>query len=150
MRRPVFSFLFICAACLCLALSVPAAKAQQYPDASEPVRISGEISDLLLRQDIDGAVAEAAPISLVAPADLKEAFNNILRLSDGRYTDLVYSRLYGKTEEDIIYKLRFANAILFVRYLFHVDGGKWKLFDVEFKTESSEPFPKDWRHIYPK
>ena len=150
MGRPAFSFLLACAACLWIVLSVPAARAQQYPDASEPVRISGEISELLMRQDVDAAVAKAAPISLISPADLKNFFNKILNLSDGRYTDLVYSRLYGQTEQDIIYKVRFANAILFVRYLYHVDGGKWKLFNLAFDTESNRPFPEDWHHIYPK
>lgn len=86
---------------------------------------------------------------MISPADLKNAFSKVLNLNGGRYMDQVYSRLYGKSEADIIDKLKFTDSILFVRYLLHVDNGEWKIFDIEFKTESSAPFPKEWRHIYP-
>ena len=62
----------------------------------------------------------------------------------------MYSKNYGKTQADVIYKLRFSNAVLFLRYLYHVEGGQWRLFDFSLKTETDYPFPKDWPHIYPQ
>ena len=57
---------------------------------------------------------------------------------------LVYARDYGRTEKDIIYKIDFDKAFLFVRYLYHVDNGAWRLIHIHLKTENEEPFPKEW------
>ena len=52
--------------------------------------------------------------------------------------------------KDIIHKINFSKAFLFVRYLYHVNNGAWRLIHIDLKTENEEPFPKDWAHIYPK
>ena len=41
-------------------------------------------------------------------------------------------------------------AFLFVRFLYHVDRGAWRLIHVDLKIEDELPFPKDWLHIYPQ
>ena len=56
----------------------------------------------------------------------------------------------NKDEMDVIYKIDFDKAFLFVRFLYHVDNGAWRLIHVYLKTENDEPFPKDWGHIYPQ
>jgi hypothetical protein len=71
-------------------------------------------------------------------------------LGQGQYTDLVYSRDYGRTEKDVIFKIDFDKAFLFVRYLYQVDNGAWRLIHIHLKTEDELPFPQDWPHIYPK
>ena len=145
MRR----FRFLLAGALCLGLAA-AAKAQQYPDPAEAVRLSGEISELLLRRDIGQAVGKAAPSTPIAADALNNAFSQVLKLGNGQYADLIYSRLYGRTEQDIIYKVQYAGTVLFIRYLFQVEGGRWRLFNFALKTDTDAPFPKDWPHIYPK
>ena len=52
------------------------------------------------------------------------------------------------TEKDIIYKIDYAKSLLFVRFLYHVDNGAWRLFRIRLKVEMDEAFPKDWLHIY--
>lgn len=62
----------------------------------------------------------------------------------------MYSRDYGKTEKDIIYKIDFERAFAYVRFLWQVDNGKWRLINISYKTENSLPLPAGWQHIYPK
>ena len=71
-------------------------------------------------------------------------------LGQGQYTDVVYARDYGRSEKDVIYKIDFDKAFLFVRYLYQVDNGAWRLIHIHLKTENELPFPKEWVHIYPK
>ena len=81
---------------------------------------------------------------------LKDVFQLVNGLGQSQYSDLVYARDIGKTEKDVIYKIDFDKAFLFVRFLYHVDGGAWRLIHLHLKTENDEPFPKEWVHIYPK
>ena len=39
---------------------------------------------------------------------------------------------------------------LFVRFLYHVDNGAWRLIHIHLKSENEHPLPKEWVHIYPK
>jgi hypothetical protein len=85
-----------------------------------------------------------------SPEKLKDLFQLVRGLGQGQYTDLVYSRDYGRTEKDVIFKIDFDKAFLFVRYLYQVDNGAWRLIHIDLKTEDELPFPKDWPHIYPR
>ena len=75
---------------------------------------------------------------------------SIKDLGQSQYSELLYSRDFGKTEKDIIYKIDFDKAFAFVRFLWHVDNGNWHLVHVAYKTEGGLPFPSGWEHIYPK
>ena len=58
-------------------------------------------------------------------------------LGQGQYSDLVYARDYrSATEKDLIYKIDFDKAFLFVRYLYHVDNGAWRL--IRIRSEDRE------------
>jgi hypothetical protein len=81
---------------------------------------------------------------------LKDVFKLVLDFGQSQYIDLVYARDFGKTEKDIIYKIDFDKAFLFVRFLYHVDNGAWRLIYIHLKTDNEEVFPKDWVHIYPQ
>ena len=125
--------------------------AQPATDNFDALRASGEITDLLARRDIDGAAQAAARLTAGTPADkLKDAFQIISDLGQGQYTDLVYAHDWGRTEKDIIFKVNFAKSFLFVRYLYHVDNGAWRLIRIHLAKEDELPFPKAWVHIYPK
>jgi hypothetical protein len=58
---------------------------------------------------------------------LKDVLQLVNGLGQSQYSDLVYARDIGKTEKDVIYKIDFDKAFLFVRFLYHVDGGAWRL-----------------------
>jgi hypothetical protein len=117
----------------------------------DAVKTSAEITDLLARRDLDGAAAVAAPLMEGTSADrVKDALQLVRGLGQSQYADLVYARDFGNTEKDIIYKIDFDKAFLFVRYLYHVDNGAWRLIHIRLKTENDDPFPKEWIHIYPK
>jgi hypothetical protein len=147
MRR----FLPAAAAWLCLAMAAPPAGAQPALDAFDAVQASAEIANDLARRDLDGAAAAASKLmEATTPDKLKDVFQLVLGLGQSQYTDLLYARDYGKTEKDVIYKIDFDKAFLFVRYLYHVDNGAWRLIHIHLKTENEEPFPKEWAHIYPK
>ena len=140
--------LIAAAASLCLAVPVAAQPALDNFDA---LKASAEISSLLARRDLDGAaVAAARLMEATSPDKLKDAFQIVRALGQGQYTDLVYARDFGKTEKDIIYKIDFDKALLFVRFLYHIDNGAWHLIRIHLAREDDQPFPKEWVHIYPK
>jgi hypothetical protein len=135
-------------AVLCLAL--PAA-AQPAPDNFDALKTSAEITTLLAQRNLDAAAEAAARLMEGSSAEkLKDVFQLVRSLGQSQYTDLVYARDYGRTEKDVIYKIDFDKAFLFVRYLYHIDNGAWRLLHIHLKTEDGEPFPKEWAHIYPK
>jgi hypothetical protein len=138
------------AAAASLALALPAA-AQPALDSFDALQSSAEITNLLARRDLDAAAGTAARLMEGTSAEqLKGVLQLVRGLGQSQYTDLVYARDYGRTEKDIIYKIDFDKAFLFVRYLYHVDNGAWRLIHIHLKTEDTEPFPKEWAHIYPK
>ena len=142
------SRLIAAAASLCLALPVAA---QQAADSFDAVKASAEITNLLARRDLDAAAeATSRLMEATSAAKLKDLFQLVRGLGQGQYADLIYARDYGRTEKDIIFKIDFDKAFLFVRYLYHVDNGAWRLIHIDLKTEDELPFPKDWPHIYPR
>jgi hypothetical protein len=125
--------------------------AQPALDTFDALRASGDITNQLARRDVDGAAQAAASLMEGATAaKMKDAFQLVRGLGQGQYADLVYARDYGRAEKDIIYKVDFEKAYLFVRFLYHVDNGVWRLIHINLKTENDEPFPKEWTHIYPR
>jgi hypothetical protein len=140
--------LIAAAAVLCLAL--PAA-AQPAPDSFDALKTSAEITTLLAQRNLDAAAEAAARLMEgSSPEKLKDVFQLVRGLGQSQYTDLVYARDYGRTEKDVIYKIDFDKAFLFVRYLYHIDNGAWRLLHIHLKTEDEAPFPREWVHIYPK
>jgi hypothetical protein len=134
------------AASLCL----PAVTAHAQADF-DALKASGEISNDLARRDIDAAASVAARLMIATSVNkLKSTFDLARDYGQGEYVDLVYARDYGRTEKDIIYKIDYEKAFLFIRFLYHVDRGAWRLIHVDLKIEDELPFPKDWPHIYPK
>ena len=141
-----------------LSLAVAGAVWLAFPAVAQPaagtfdaLTVSGEITEQLARRDLNGAAQAAAALMEGTSAEkLKDVFQLVRGMGRSQYTDLVYDRDYGKTEKDVIYKIDFDKAFLFVRYLYHVDNGAWRLIHIDLKTENDLPFPKDWAHIYPK
>jgi hypothetical protein len=138
------------AAVAVLWLALPAA-AQPALDNFDAVKTSAEITTLLAQRNLDAAAVAAARLMEGGSAEkLKDVFQLVRGLGQSQYTDLVYARDYGRTEKDVIYKIDFDKAFLFVRYLYHIDNGAWRLLHIHLKTEDEGPFPKEWAHIYPK
>jgi hypothetical protein len=138
------------AAALSLWFVLPAA-AQPALDNFDAVKASAEITGLLARRELDAAAEAAARLMEGSSAEnLKDVFQLVRSLGQSQYSDLVYARDYGRTEKDLIYKIDFDKAFLFVRYLYQVDNGAWRLIHIHLKTEDELPFPKDWPHIYPR
>ncbi|HEX3884972.1 MAG TPA: hypothetical protein VHW66_20125 [Stellaceae bacterium] len=128
-----------------------AATAQADPDSSIPAKISDQIVAALAKGDIDATGAIATKYMGPRAGDtVKTGFTSITTLGKSQYTDLVYSRDFGKTEKDIIYKIDFEKAFAFVRLVWHVDSGEWHLIHLNYKTDNNLPFPTGWEHIYPK
>ena len=139
------------AVAVALLLAGGAAVAQSALDSFDALRASADITDQLARRDVDGAAQAAASLMEGATAaKMKDVFQLVRGLGAGQYADLVYARDYGRTEKDIIYKIDFEKAFLFVRFLYHVDNGAWHLIHINLKIENDEPFPKEWTHIYPR
>ena len=139
------------AAWLCLAMFAPPAEAQPALDRFDALRPSAEITTALANRDINAAAAMASKLMASTSAErLRDVFQIVRGFGASQYTDLVYARDYGKTEKDIIYKIDFDKAFLFVRYLFHVNNGSWRLVHIHLKTENEQPFPREWVHIYPR
>jgi hypothetical protein len=127
------------------------ARAQPGADNFDALRASAEITTLLARRDLDGASRTAAGLMEGIGADkLRDLFDIIGPLGQSQYIDMVYARDYGGTERDVIFKIDFAKAFLFIRYLYHVDNGAWRLIRIHVAKEDELPFPKGWAHIYPK
>jgi hypothetical protein len=127
-----------------------AAPALAAPDDTIPARASERIVAELSRADLDAVAAETAKYMDSDAERLKNSFASIKDLGKSQYSDLVYSRDWGKTEKDVIYKIDFDKAFAFVRLLWHVDNGEWHLTHLNYKTENDLPFPGGWEHIYPK
>jgi hypothetical protein len=133
---------------MCLAAS---AAAQPSVDSFDAAGASSEIVNLLAQRNVDGAAAAAAQLMPGTTADkLKDAFQLARGFGQSQYTDIVYERDYGKTEKDLIYKIDYDKAFMYVRFLYHVDNGAWRLIHIYLKTENDLPFPRDWTHIYPQ
>jgi hypothetical protein len=142
--------LLTAAACLVLR-SRAAVAAQPVPAEFDAIKTSGEIAADLARRDVDAFAADAGKYMVPSTGEkLKDIFQFISHLGKSQYTDLVYSREYGRTGKDVIYKIDFEKAFLFARFLWEVDNGKWRLIQLNAKTENELPFPGSWRHIYPQ
>jgi hypothetical protein len=137
-------------ALLCAVMTV-GGTADAEPDATLPTMASEKILAELAKTDLDAVAGEAAKyMGSDASGSLKNNFASIKNLGQSQYTDLVYSRDYGQTEKDMIYKIDFDKAFAFVRFTWHVDNGNWHLIHLQYKTENDLPFPSGWEHIYPK
>jgi hypothetical protein len=145
---------YILAAAASLPLILLASVAGAQPaalDNFDAVVTSAEITNQLAKRNLDAAADIASKLMEDSSAEkLKGVFQVVNGLGQSQYTDLVYARDYGRTEKDVIYKVDFDKAFLFVRYLYHVDNGAWRLIHLHLKTENEQPFPKEWQHIYPK
>ena len=128
-----------------------AAIAQPAPDGAVAAQVSEEITHHLGRSDMDVALRSigGAMKSEATAQSLKGSLQAIKGFGKNQYTDRVYARDYGRSNKDIIDKLNFDNSTVYVRYLFSVEEGEWRLINFAFKTETSLPFPKEWTHIYP-
>ena len=134
---------------LIIAASVGAAWAE--PDASVPGKVSDKIVADLSRADLEATSADAAKYLGQSPAEgIKNSFASVKNLGLSQYSELVYSRDYGQSEKDMIYKIDFDKAFAFVRFIWHIDNGNWHLVHLAYKTENELPFPGGWEHIYPK
>jgi len=119
--------------------------------AFDAVGASTQIVNLLAQRNLDAAAdATSRLMEATQAGKLKDTFHLVRGLGQSQYVDLIYTRDYGRSEKDIIYKIEFDKAILFVRFLYHVDNGAWHLIHIYLNTEDDGPFPKDWTHIYPK
>lgn len=138
-------------ACLALTVLIMSAAARAEPDPSVVTRISEKILADLAIADLDSAAADAGKyMGSNVGENLKNNFASIKNLGKSQYTDLVYSRDYGKTTKDFVYKIDFDKAFAYVRFLWEVDNGDWHLIHLQYKTDNDLPFPTGWEHIYPK
>jgi hypothetical protein len=141
----------VAAAGLALLAAIGGGAAPPDLDPALPGMVSEQIIADLARSDLDAfAVTAAKYIAPDATERLKNNFAAIKDLGRSQYSEMIYSRDYGKTQKDIIYKINFQKAFAFVRFLWHVDSGNWQLVHLGYKTEGSLPFPRDWEHIYPR
>jgi hypothetical protein len=147
MRRAAYASTIAFA--LALILAGPARAAD--PDPALPAKMSEKIVGELAKADLDTLSGDAGKyMGEQVGESLKNGFASIKTLGGSNYTDLVYSRDYGKTTKDIIYKIDFAKTFVYVRLLWEVHNGDWRLSHLTFKSETDLPFPADWGHIYPK
>ena len=128
-----------------------AAIAQPAPDGTVAAQVSEEITRHLGRGDMDVALRSigGAMRSEATAQSLRGSLQAIKGFGKNQYADRVYARDHGRTNKDIIDKLNFDNSTVYVRYLFSVEEGEWRLINFGFKTETTLPFPKEWAHIYP-
>jgi hypothetical protein len=147
MRRTLFAGLILAAA---MFVAAPSAMSQSTTEGRDPAAIADAVSKSLSRLDLDEATGMlriymgAAAAEKVRP--LLEPFKNF---GANQYTEKIYQRDFGKTTRDIIYKHNFDKAVVYSRYIFHLENNKWIVLHFAFKTENELPFPKDWQHIYP-
>lgn len=141
--------LVVAAGLLLAGFACGAARAE--PDAAIPVKISEKILADLAKADLESAAADSAKYLGQASAEnMKNNFASLKNLGQSQYTDLVYSRDYGRTEKDMIYKIDFTKAFAYVRFTWQIDNDAWHLVHLAYKTENELPFPAGWEHIYPK
>ncbi len=134
-----------------LLVAVIAGPARAEPDNTVPAKVSEAVVADLARADLDAVATAAAKYMGSSVADrIKNSFAAIKNLGQAQYTDLAYSRDFGKTEKDIIYKIDFDKGFVFVRFLWEIDNANWRLIHLAYKTENELPFPAGWEHIYPK
>lgn len=134
-----------------LIVSAGAATAQAPPDATIPGKASEQIVAHLARVDLDAFAGYTLKYTSSSLADrLKNNFAAIKDLGKSQYSELVYSRDYGQTGKDIIYKIDYEKAFTYVRLLWQIDNNSWTLIHISYKTENNLPFPAGWEHIYPK
>jgi hypothetical protein len=147
MRR--FAHSLTAAALILVAAGAETARAD--PDNSIPTKISEQIVAELSRADLDAVARDSAKYMGQDVADrIKNNFASIKDLGKSQYTEMVYSRDYGKTGRDFIYKIDFDKAFAYVRLLWNIDNSDWHLTHLGYKTEGELPFPSGWEHIYPK
>jgi hypothetical protein len=111
--------------------------------------VAGEISRAIAAGDLDGAAGKIAETLREGADKVRPGLQSIAPLGKSQYVDRVYARAYGKTSKDLIDKIMYEQNVLYVRYLFSVDQGGWRLIRFDMNTELTAPFPKDWAHIYP-
>lgn len=127
-----------------------AAAAQPAPPADSAVDgTADQISRAIAAGDLDGAASKIADALRETADKVRPGLQSIAPLGKSQYVDRVYARAYGKTSKDLIDKIMFEQSILYVRYLFSVDQGGWRLIRFDMNTELTAPFPKGWAHIYP-
>jgi hypothetical protein len=125
--------------------------AQADPDNTIPIKVSEKVLADLARADLDATATDCAKyLGQTAAEGLKNSFASLKNLGQSQYTEEVYSRDYGHTEKDMIYKIDFQKAFAYVRFTWQVDNGDWHLVHLAYKTENELPFPSGWEHIYPK
>ena len=147
MRR--FAHSLTAAALILVAAGAETARAD--PDNSITTKISEQIVAELSRADLDAVARDSAKYMGQDVADrIKNNFASIKDLVKSQYTEMVYSRDYGKTGRDFIYKIDFDKAFAYVRLLWNIDNSDWHLTHLGYKTEGELPFPSGWEHIYPK
>ena len=148
MRNAAASSVLLAIGCLTMP---GAAAAQPAPDGAVAAQVSEEITHQLGRGNMDLALRTiaAAMKSEATAQSLRGSLQAIKGFGRNQCADRVYARDYGKTNKDFIDKLNFDSSTVYVRYLFSVEEGEWRLINFAFKTETSLPFPKDWAHIYP-
>jgi hypothetical protein len=136
----------------CLVLATPQiAHAQPVVDPVPTITMAEEISGQIAQRQVEGIIAALAK-SMESPSlaeSLRGSLEGLAGLGNSQYVDRVYVRDYGRTTRDIIYKIAYDQNTLYVRYLFSVEKGAWRLMHFSFQTETSLPFPKAWIHIYP-
>ena len=127
-----------------------AAVAQPAPTPDkEADGVADQISQAIAAQDLDGAADRIAGAMRETADKMRPSLQGIAPLGKSQYVDRVYARSYGKTSKDVIDKIYFEQNILFLRYLFSTDQGRWRLIRFDMNTELTAPFPKGWSHIYP-
>jgi hypothetical protein len=141
---------YVMAAGIVLAAGWPGTATAE-PDDTLPTKVSEKILADLAKADLEATAADAGKyMGSGVTESLKNNFASIKNLGQSQYTDLVYTRDYGHTTKNLIYKIDFDKAFAFVRFLWEIDNGNWHLVHLEYKTDNDLPFPSGWEHIYPK
>lgn len=134
-----------------LALGAPAGAQLASGDDKVVLATIDEIDKDIAAAAIDDAVEKiAGAMKTRGPSEnLRANFQVLKTFGKAQYVDRVYARDYGRTTKDVIDKINFDRSILYVRYIYTVEQGEWRLMQFNFKTETGAPFPRDWVHIYP-
>src|SRR5438445_1518782 len=106
---------------LMLVATIVTGAAQGAPDDTIPAKASERIVAALAAADLDAFATDAAKYMAQSATDrLKNNFASIKDLGKSQYSELVYSRDYGKMEKDLIYKIDFDKVFAFVTFICHV------------------------------